>query len=188
MITPVQATIAPGEDQGVAETELLDGIPKPIASRPASRKPTPAINSTAIIEFTPRPRPKCAQAAYATIPSYCAHRQPAIAGGGSCEELILATNWRASAWHSPAQVFSSARLLHCIREITPQLPITWKRNCAIWMPGNEAQKRQSWARRDAGLPIAMSSITTSAIDTPVAALGGADLRRPCHPGAGRGRG
>ena len=35
------------------------------------------------------------------------------------------------------------------------------------MPGNEAQKRHSWAKRDAGLPIAMSSITTSAIDTPV---------------------
>jgi hypothetical protein len=34
------------------------------------------------------------------------------------------------------------------------------------MPGNEAQKRQSWATRDAGLPIVMSSITTSAIDTP----------------------
>ena len=34
------------------------------------------------------------------------------------------------------------------------------------MPGNEAQKRQSWATGDAGLPIAMSSITTSAIDTP----------------------
>ena len=35
------------------------------------------------------------------------------------------------------------------------------------MPGNEAQKRQSWAKRDAGLPIVMSSITTSAIDTPL---------------------
>ncbi len=34
------------------------------------------------------------------------------------------------------------------------------------MPGNEAQKRQSWAKGDTGLPIAMSSITTSAIDTP----------------------
>jgi 4-amino-4-deoxy-L-arabinose transferase-like glycosyltransferase len=34
------------------------------------------------------------------------------------------------------------------------------------MPGNEAQKRQSWATGDTGLPIAMSSITTSAIDTP----------------------
>jgi hypothetical protein len=34
------------------------------------------------------------------------------------------------------------------------------------MPGNEARKRQSWATGDTGLPIAMSSITTSAIDTP----------------------
>src|ERR1700742_1644927 len=34
------------------------------------------------------------------------------------------------------------------------------------MPGNEAQKRQRWAIGDAGLPIAMSSITTSALDTP----------------------
>jgi Dolichyl-phosphate-mannose-protein mannosyltransferase len=34
------------------------------------------------------------------------------------------------------------------------------------MPGNEAHKRQSWAPGDTGLPIAMSSITTSAIDTP----------------------
>src|ERR1700742_1080278 len=34
------------------------------------------------------------------------------------------------------------------------------------MPGNEAQKRQRWAIGDAGLPIAMSSITTSTIDTP----------------------
>jgi hypothetical protein len=34
------------------------------------------------------------------------------------------------------------------------------------MPGNEAQKRQSWAKRDAGSPITMSSITTLAIDTP----------------------
>src|SRR5437868_10281423 len=58
------------------------------------------------------------------------------------------------------------RLLHCIRQITPQFPITWKRNCAIWMPGNEAQKRRRWAIGDTGLPIAMSSITTSALDTP----------------------
>src|ERR1700738_644392 len=52
-------------------------------------------------------------------------------------------------------------------ESTPQLPITWKRNCAIWMPVNEAQKRQSRAATgDTGLPIAMSSMTTSAIETP----------------------
>ena len=34
------------------------------------------------------------------------------------------------------------------------------------MPGNEAQERHQLGQRDAGLPIAMSSITTSAIDTP----------------------
>ena len=34
------------------------------------------------------------------------------------------------------------------------------------MPGNEAQKRQNRATGDTGLPIAMSSIATSAIDTP----------------------
>jgi hypothetical protein len=34
------------------------------------------------------------------------------------------------------------------------------------MPGNEAQKRHRWAIGDTGLPIAMSSITTSIIDTP----------------------
>jgi hypothetical protein len=34
------------------------------------------------------------------------------------------------------------------------------------MPGNEAQKRHRWAIGDTGLPIAMSSITTSVIDTP----------------------
>src|ERR1700749_5007538 len=34
------------------------------------------------------------------------------------------------------------------------------------MPGNEAHKRQRWAVRDAGSQIAMSSVTTSVIDTP----------------------
>src|SRR5437868_15111113 len=35
------------------------------------------------------------------------------------------------------------------------------------MPGNEAQeRRKSWAAGDTGLSIAMSSITTSAIETP----------------------
>jgi hypothetical protein len=43
------------------------------------------------------------------------------------------------------------------------------------MPGNEAQKRHRWAQRDAGLPIAMSSITTSAIDTPL----GRSVERTC---------
>jgi len=34
------------------------------------------------------------------------------------------------------------------------------------MPGNEAQQRRNWAERHAGLPLAMSSITSSAVDTP----------------------
>jgi Dolichyl-phosphate-mannose-protein mannosyltransferase len=34
------------------------------------------------------------------------------------------------------------------------------------MPGNEAQERHQLGQRDAGLPITMSSITTSAIETP----------------------
>src|SRR5947208_5692130 len=58
------------------------------------------------------------------------------------------------------------RRIKARKPITPQLPITWKGNCAIWMPGNEAQKRQSWAPGDTGSPIAMSSITTSAIELP----------------------
>src|SRR5438477_12134874 len=58
------------------------------------------------------------------------------------------------------------RRIKARKPITPQLPITWKGNCAIWMPGNEAQERQSWATGDTGSPIAMLSITTSVIDTP----------------------
>src|SRR6185437_2977799 len=36
-------------------------------------------------------------------------------------------------------------------EITPQFRITWKRNCAIWTPGNKAQSANA-GPRDAGLP------------------------------------
>src|SRR5258707_10939832 len=43
------------------------------------------------------------------------------------------------------------------------------------MPGNEAHKRHSWAAGDTGLPIIMSSITTSAIDMPV----GRSMERTC---------
>src|SRR6201994_3150003 len=64
-----------------------------------------------------------------------------------------------SGWEFPV-------LLHRGEAIKPYFSITRKPNCAIWMPGNEAQKRQRWAIGDAGLPIAMSSITTSTIDTP----------------------
>src|ERR1700690_2790269 len=43
------------------------------------------------------------------------------------------------------------------------------------MPGNEAQARQDLGQGDTGLPIAMSSITTSAIDTPL----GRSVERTC---------
>src|SRR5256714_1502159 len=109
--------------------------------------------------------------AYATIPSYYAWRQRPIGKGvpkSVDQEMSQQVRWlgRASGCQpcriSPFRTY----LLHRVREITPQFPITRKGNCAIWMPGNEAQKRQSWAIGDTGLPIAMSSITTSAIDTP----------------------
>src|ERR1700749_912213 len=57
-------------------------------------------------------------------------------------------------------------MLQRIKAFTPQFSITSKPNCAIWMPGNEAQKRHRWATGYAGLPIAMSSITTATFDTP----------------------
>src|ERR1700709_539650 len=57
-------------------------------------------------------------------------------------------------------------MLHRIREITPQLPITWKGNCAIWMPGNEARSAKAGASGDAGLPMPMSPTPPPALDTP----------------------
>src|ERR1700694_5237611 len=80
MIIPVHAATAPVTIKVLPKLNSLTGIPKPIARRPANRKPIPAINHTTIIELTPGLRSKCSQAAYATILSYCAPRQPAIAG------------------------------------------------------------------------------------------------------------
>ena len=87
IIIPVQATIAPVRIRVLPKLNSLTGIPKPIATRPANRKPIPAINNTATIELPPGRAPKCAQAAYATIPSYCAHRQRTIAAAGSREGI-----------------------------------------------------------------------------------------------------
>jgi len=51
----------------------------------------------------------------------------------------------------PQKVLSGPRILHRVRKITPQLPITCRRNCAIWMPGKWGPKaRTSWATRDTG--------------------------------------
>src|SRR6202048_3646731 len=74
-----------------------------------------------------------------------------------------------------------ARLLHCIREIAPQLSITWKWNCAIWMPGNEGPKAPKLGQR--GHRVTNSHVIHHDFGHRYAsaALGGTDLRRPRHP-------
>src|SRR3954449_8965766 len=68
---------------------------------------------------------------------------------------------------SPAVPFGlrSAASLRRISENILHLPITWKLIWAIRFAGNEAQKRSAWA--EAGLPLAMSSITTLSIEAPL---------------------
>jgi hypothetical protein len=83
IIMPVQAVTTPVTIRVLPKLNSLTGIPNPIPRRPANKMPIPAINTTSIIEITPRPRPKGSQPPNATIPSYCAYRQPAIAGVAS---------------------------------------------------------------------------------------------------------
>src|SRR6516165_2743424 len=72
-------------------------------------------------------------------------------------QLISATRWRDGP--SPDECCdASGQLPH-----NCQLLGFW--NYAIWRPGNEAQRRRA-PRGETGLPIAMSSITTTAIETP----------------------
>jgi hypothetical protein len=85
-IAPVQAPMTPVRIRVFPKLNSLTGIPKPIARRPASKKPIPAINKTAIIESPPGL--KYAQAAYATIPSYWAHRQRPIESPVPVKKLI----------------------------------------------------------------------------------------------------
>ena len=42
------------------------------------------------------------------------------------------------------------RMLHCIREFTPQLTITWKDNLRYMEAGEEAQQRHYWAKGTPG--------------------------------------
>jgi hypothetical protein len=68
-------------------------------------------------------------------------------------EGFAATNHTIHAAFSPARISTVYQLpaivaLH--QGIRPQFAITWKWNCAIWMPGNEAQKRARWARGTPG--------------------------------------
>jgi len=73
-----------------------------------------------------------------------------------------------SGFSQGRKIFTLVAIAASQQEIAPQLPITWALNCAIWTPGNEAQKAPRQGQRDAGLPIAMSSVTTSTVDTPLA--------------------
>ena len=144
----------PGQDHRIAETEFLDRDAEPDREQDPpktgqSQRPTTRPSSN--------PPPGCGQmpaAADATIPSYCAERQPPIVGNA-------VQNYRGYgnlASSSRRQVTPGMRapyedLLRCQlsiaalhQEITPQFPITWKGNCAIWMPGNEARSaRKCWA-------------------------------------------
>ena len=74
MSIPVQTAIAPVRISVLPKLSSI-WMPRPTVTRPANSKPMPAINTTIIIGITLRLRPKCSQAAKATIPSYCAHRQ-----------------------------------------------------------------------------------------------------------------
>src|SRR5258708_39064664 len=78
IIIPVHAAIAPTRIKVLPKLNSLTGIPKAIARMPANSRPIPAINTTTIIELTPGPRSRYAQAANATILPYGPHRQPAI--------------------------------------------------------------------------------------------------------------
>jgi hypothetical protein len=76
---------------------------------------------------------------------------------------------------SPSRkIFTVAVIVASQQEITPQLPITWALNCAIWTPGNEAQKRQTGPK---GRRVTNSHVIRYDVDRRYArcALDGADL-------------
>ena len=153
MITPVQTAITPAMISVLPTLNSLIGMPKPIASRPATTRPIPATNITTHHQTNP-----CSRARNARKPPTPRYRHIAcIANRQLCTGFRHSNRCVArksngvrgrvlidSGAVQPALPYFyrlpiDASLLHCIREITPQLPITWKRNCAIWMPGNEAQ-------------------------------------------------
>src|SRR5882672_2703226 len=55
---PVQAAIVPATIRVLPKPNSLIGIPNPIATRPANRKPIPVTNNRTTIELTPQPAPK----------------------------------------------------------------------------------------------------------------------------------
>ena len=146
----------PGEDQGIAETEFLDrnsrirsprGRPTKCQSRRSTTQPSS--------NHPPGRALKCSQPPmlrYRHI-AHIANQQlqpsfPRLIPFGPARNIIRGPDFRKC---DDGAGFRLPRLMHRTREITPQLTITWKWNCAIWMPGNEAQKRQCLGTRDTGL-------------------------------------
>ena len=143
------------EDQGIAEAEILDRNPKtdPPRGRPTegqSRRSTAQASSN-----SPPGRARNARSRQrhdtvilrASPTSNCRRRSGNMTS--PAKEYSPCTVLSAKC-HARMRPLPCRRLLRRIGEITPQLPITWKWNCAIWMPGNEAQKRQRWARGTPG--------------------------------------
>lgn len=110
MTSPVHAATAPVRINVLPKLNSLTGIPKPIARRPANRQPIPATNSTTIIKLTPGPALEipASRKRHDTV-ILCV---PPTGNCGSCSR---------EAGRLPD---NKLPLLRCIREITPQLPIT----------------------------------------------------------------
>ena len=116
-----------------------------------SRRPTTRPSSNSPLGRARNAR----QPPIATIPSYCVHRQPPIMGAVPAQIASVAGHRHRvravirshsgivqPAYEGP----TSYRLLTIAalhQEITPQFPITWKGNCAIWMPGKRLKAPKS---------------------------------------------
>ena len=195
IITPVQTADHTGQDQRIAEAEFLDrrsrsrspaGPPKQGQSR------RPAMPT--IIELNPPAAPEMLAAA---MPRYrhivrIANRQllhrflkKLFAASDDFQQPFRPTPFRLR----PRYIYGlpvAANLLRCIRRITPQFPITWKWNCAIWMPGNRLKARTLGQE---GHRVTNSHVIHHDFGHryALAALDGADLRRSRHCCAGGGR-
>ena len=145
MIAPVQTPITPAM---ISVLPVLSSGPQfrmPIASRPAKTRPIAATNITNIIELTPQPRPKRSQAAprHDTVilcapPTANCVQGSAIASFG-CRIPVADDHAAIQVSFSPPPVvlpptnYCPFVALH--QGFRPQFPITWKWNCAIWVPG-----------------------------------------------------
>ena len=143
-IAPEQTPIAPAMISVLPVLNSI-GIPKPIASRPAKTRPIPATNITNIIELTPQPRPKRSQAAprhdtvILSAPPTANCAQGSASASLRCRIPVAGNCAAIQVPFSPPTVvlpptnYCPFVALH--QGFKPQFPITWKWNCAIWVPG-----------------------------------------------------